>query len=348
MLIYNTSSICYNKEPGMDNEKSVEGLLQKAYHSLKIPDPEEARLALNEALSFDFEHAEVAYALKCLSWWQERLKKLPDFKDSCDRGRFIFSHWKSFYSFLDRLEEPASLGRKFSNHREFDNCLYAVKHFVFSSALECFIGILGDGENQYDPQLLLLVGRCYKGMGDFEEALNYLGQAARFKREDGETLSELADVNALLEETRAAKALFREAFLIDPQGIELRNMDSQLILGLAGLVEEAGYSGQELLEWIPIYGALYGVFSVKRELKLAELGKLKQAIFTLENEVRTSPSKGTSSQGDDRGLIVPRLINRYLWLIDHYEHVKADPALIEETMLKIKIADPAVYERYRN
>jgi hypothetical protein len=140
----------------MDAEKSVEGLLQKAYHSLKTPDPEGARLALNEALSLDFEHAELTYALKCLSWWMERLKKLSEFRDPYDRGRFILSHWKSFYSFLDRIGEPLPPG-----NREFDNCLYAVKHFVFSSALGCFEGLLGDGENQHDPGLLLLVGRCY-------------------------------------------------------------------------------------------------------------------------------------------------------------------------------------------
>ena len=318
----------------MDAEKSVEGLLQKAYQCLKIPDPEGARLALNKALTLDFEHAEVAYALKCLTWWQERLKKLPEFEDPSDQGRFIFSNWKGFYSFLDRLDPQQP------EQGEFDNCLYAVKYFVFSSALKCFEGVLGDGENQHDPELLLLVGRCYKGVGNFDEALKYLEQAVRFRRENGETLSELADVNALLEETRAAKALFREAFFADPQGIELKNMDSQLILRLADLVREAGYNGQELLEWMPIYGVLYGVFSVKRELKLAELGKLKQSIFTLENEVR--------GKTGETGLLIPRLINRYLWLNDHYEHIKAAPALIEETMLKIKIADPDVYERYRN
>ncbi|MDR2470681.1 MAG: hypothetical protein LBD09_01050 [Treponema sp.] len=318
----------------MDAEKPVEGLLQKAYLSLKASDADGARLALNEALKLDFEHPEVAYALKCLSWWQERLKRLPDFQGSehsYDRGGFILSQWKSFYSFLDRT------GRE-----DFDSCLYAVKHFVFSRALGFFEALLGDGENQRDPLLLLQVGRCYKGVGNFEESLNYLQEAARSRREDGETLSELADLNAMLEETRAAKALFREAFFVDPQGIEIRNLESELILRLADRVREAGYAGPELLEWMPVYGALYGVFSVKRELKLAELGKLKQSIFTLENEVR-------GKSGTEAGtLLVPRLINRYLWLIDHYENSGADPALIEETMLKIKLADRAVYERYRN
>jgi tetratricopeptide (TPR) repeat protein len=250
-----------------------------------------------------------------------------------DQGAFILSQWGSFYSFLDRI------GVQKGGASEYDSCLYAVKHFVFSSALGFFENLLGEGENQHDPGLLLDVGRCYKGVGSYEEALKYLEQAARFKREDGETLSELADVNALLEEARAAKALFREAFFVDPQGIELRNMDSELILRLAGRVRELGHSGQELLEWIPVYGSIYGVFSVKREMKLAELGRLKQSIFTLENELRG---------GQGASLLVPHLINRYLWLIDHYENVHEDPGLIEESMLKIKLVSPAVYERYRN
>ncbi|MDR0600568.1 MAG: hypothetical protein LBG84_10935 [Treponema sp.] len=327
----------------MDGEKSVGGLLPKAYNSLKNGDTEGAQRALKEALNLDFEHPEVIFALKCLSWWGERFKKLPEIQDSYGRGGFILSQWKGFYGFLDRMEGEQS-----------DSCLYAVKRYVFSQALGFFEDVLGEGENQHDPFLLLQVGRCCKGVGNFEEALKYLEQAARFRREDGETLSELADVNALLEETRAAKALFREAFFIDPQGIEIRNMDSELILRLADRVRQLGYTGQELLEWIPIYGAIYGVFSVKREMKLAELGKLKQSIFTLENEARGGAllgrggSLGRKETPPGSGPLIPRLINRYLWLIDHYENTRADPVLIEETMLKIKLADPAVYERYRN
>jgi hypothetical protein len=89
---------------------------------------------------------------------------------------------------------------------------------------------------------------------------------------------------------------------------------------------------------MPIYGCLYGIFSIKRELKQVELGRLKQSIFTLEFELR--------GKQEDRGLLIPRLINRYFWLIDHYEKVQEDPQLIAETLLKIKLLDPSVYERY--
>ena len=170
-------------------------------------------------------------------------------------------------------------------------------------------------------------------------ALNYLLQAFKFRREDGETLSELADLYALLGDARKAKLFFREAFFADPQGVDMRAMESEMILALRDRVREMGYQDGELAEWMPIYGRIFGVFTVQRGLKPVELGRLKQSIFSLENEMR--------NRAENAALLRPHLINRYLWLLDHYEKVRADPALIEETMLKIKIIDPVIHERIR-
>jgi tetratricopeptide (TPR) repeat protein len=307
---------------------AVSGLLQKAYDSLKSRDAVSAQGILEEALRVDFDDPEVVYALKCVKWWLERIKKLDDFQDAYEKGGFILNQWKSFYSFLDRIGSSA-----------LEPCLYAVRRFVFSSALEFFQDVLGEGENQHEPVLLLQVGQCYKGVGNYDLALRYLQQAIRFRREDGETLAELADVNALLDETRAAKALFREAFFMDPQGVDLRNMESEMIVRLRDRVASLGFSGPELPEWMPIYGAIFGVFTVKRALKPVEVGRIRQSVFSLENEIRGGP--------DNAEILRPRLINRYLWLIDHYENVREDPALIEEMMLKIKIIDPVIFERIR-
>ncbi|MDR2071702.1 MAG: hypothetical protein LBP81_09850 [Treponema sp.] len=313
----------------MNERITITGLIQQAYDNLKASDAISAQRNLEEALKIDFEDPEVVYALKCVTWWLERIKKLEDFRDTYDKGGYILSQWKSFYSFLDRIRDE---------NGDYEPCMYAIRHFVFSTALQFFEDILGDGINRHDPGLLLQVGRCYKGVGNYDFAIKYLEQAARFKRDDGETLSELADVNALLDEIRVAKVLFREAFFVDAQGVDLRSLESELIIRLRDRVMRLGKTGQELLEWIPIYGCLYGVFSVKRELKPVEVGRLKQSIFTLENEVRSRP--------DNLSILIPRLINRYFWLIDQYENTREDPVLIEETMLKIKIIDPAIYGQY--
>jgi hypothetical protein len=101
-----------------------------------------------------------------------------------------------------------------------------------------------------------------------------------------------------------------------------------------------GHKSPELEEWIPVYGVLFGIFTVKRELRAIELGKLKQSIFSLENEVRERP--------EEAPLLIPRLINRYFWLIDHYVNAGEEKQRIDETLLKIKVLDPTVYERYIN
>jgi len=105
-------------------------------------------------------------------------------------------------------------------------------------------------------------------------------------------------------------------------------------------VKGLGYESPALEEWIPVYGVLFGVFSVKRELRAIELGKLKQSIFSLENEIRIKAAEAS--------VLIPRLINRYFWLIDHYVNVGEDTSKIDETLLKIKILDPQIYERYIN
>jgi hypothetical protein len=87
-----------------------------------------------------------------------------------------------------------------------------------------------------------------------------------------------------------------------------------------------------------VYGAVFGVFNVKRELKAVEAGKLRQSIYQLENESREG--------GEDRATLVPRLINRYFWIIDYYIAAKEDRARIDEVLLKIRLLDQSIYKQY--
>jgi tetratricopeptide (TPR) repeat protein len=312
-----------------DAETLARSLIQEAYEKLKETNPEEALGKLEQALHADYTQQEALYALKCLNWWLERIKNLDNTGDACDpysRGSFLLSQWKSYCIFLELVGSA------------YDRCQYSIKHFVYALALQNYEDALGGGILRHDPELLEQIGRCYKGMGCYEEALGYLKQAAWFKQEDAATISILADLYALLGETKAAKALFREAFFIDPQRVDLDNLESGLIISLVKRVSEMGYSGPELQGWLPVYGTLFGVFTVKRELKLAELGRLKQRIFDLESKMRGSP--------EDENILTPSLLNNYLRLIDHYESKDNSGALIDEIKLKIKIIKPLIFERY--
>ncbi|MDR1867595.1 MAG: hypothetical protein LBQ77_04955 [Treponema sp.] len=280
---------------------------------------------LESALANNPSSKEAVYALKCVNWWLKRIQQIDSIHDSYNKGGFLFTQWEPFSDFCKQLDGS------------YESCQYAVKYCIFSTILRFFQDVLGSDSNQHDPELLLQVSRCYKGMGNYDLALKYVQQAVRFKREDGGALSELADVQALLGESRISKALFREAFFLDPQGVNLHSLESELILSIVKQVYALGHTGATVAEWIPVYGSLFGIFSVKRALKSIEVSRLKQSILNLEGDIRTN--KG------DLTLIKPRLINRYFWLMDQYEE---EPNIIEETMLKIKAIDPLIYERYQN
>ena len=87
-----------------------------------------------------------------------------------------------------------------------------------------------------------------------------------------------------------------------------------------------------------MYGVLYGVFNVKRELRTQEAGRLKQEIYAKENEIKDPSS--------DSKILVPKLINMYFWLIDHYARINEGNEKINECLLQIRVHDENIYRMY--
>ena len=307
------------------NDDGQNGLLKNAYELLKNGVFSDAGDILENALSFDFENREVICALKCVGFWTERENRYNAITDPFERGEYLVKQWKAFLAFLGCDEESFEQGK------------YSLKQWVFSKALADFITLL-EGPAGSDPEILFRVGQCYKGKGNYRQALEYFEACNHQKADDSRTIAELADCYAFINETQAAKVFFREAFFIDPQRIDIDALESMMIVRLIAKLKELNYQGPALSEWIPVFGVLYGVFNVKRELRSLEYGKLKQSIFTLQSRLAEEGKRDTE--------IEPRLINRYFWLIDHYISSGDSREKIDEVLQKIRAINPSIYERY--
>lgn len=306
---------------------AVLGSMQQVYDLLKQGELEQANRDLAGLLERDLENPEVIYALTGVNFWSDKLKKAQLASNAFERGEYMVSQWKPFTVYMGRLGG------------EHDDVMYALKHCAFILALRFYQALYREDDTAGDPELYRKIGLCHKELGDYDRALQLLELAKDRDRESPSILAELADCYALCGEVRLSKVLFREAFFLGASSIELHFLESGIINRLVEQVRALGYTGSEQLEWIPVYGLLYGVFNVKRELRALEFGKLKQAIYALENEIRESPPETAA-------MLVPRLINRYFWLIDHYVNVHDDQARINEVLLKIKLLDAEVYNRY--
>ncbi|WP_020613624.1 tetratricopeptide repeat protein [Sediminispirochaeta bajacaliforniensis] len=288
---------------------------------------EEAEQQLEACLEIDFEHADVISALKYVKFWGPRAARLETITDVMERGEYLFREWVNFLNYLRSCDY------------RFEGGTYACRLWLFSSALASYQKALRNSAVP-DPDVLFRMGRCLKSTGDYERAAEFLESARQSRREDAEIIAELADCYAFLNETKAAKAFFREAFFINPLDVDINFIESELIVRLIERIRILGYSGNELKVWLPVYAVLYGVFNIKRELRPLEYGRLKQAIYSLETELR--------EQRDEqrRALLVPELLNRYFWLIDHYIGSKDSRENVEEVLRKIKLLDESVYEQF--
>ncbi len=300
--------------------------LKDVLNFLKQGNPFEAQRIISTLFETELENRELIYTNKCCIFWIDSIKRLREIEDSYERSENILLEWKTFQHYISRENSC------------FEPALIAVQHGFFTNALAEFNKLLEERDPQQKAEIYRKAGICYKKLGDFENARVFLTEANKICPNLASVIAELADCYSLCGDDKIGKVLFREAFFNDPDSIDLDFLDSQLIKCLIERTEKKGYSGKELRYWIPIYGVLSGVFNIKRELTSQEVARLKKDIFALENEINDPSCKSE--------ILVPRLLNCYFWLMDHYDLANENQAKISEVLVKIKILDSSIYEAY--
>jgi len=310
----------------MVNKDRVPELLEMGYECLKNADLGSATKFFDQALHENFEHPEVLFALKCARFWKERIEEIDMVETSLAKGDLVLARWKTFKAFLTRITGDSEPGS------------YAFKRMVFSVALDFYLSATDEEKSERGHDFDFRVGRCRKLLGDYETALAQLERAVSAKKNEAKYLAELADCHAISGDQRMAKILFREAFFLAPERIELEYLESDIVQKLVGKLKELGFGQQEMAEWIPVYGELTGLFGVKRELTQSESTHLNSSMFQLENDMKENPGMS--------GTLKPRLLTRYFWIVDHFKAIGADNSRIDKILLKIRLLDEDIFRQY--
>lgn len=304
-----------------------ETALTEAYKLIETSQVDTAKQLLDDVLSSDLDNNEIVFLIRCCAYWSNIFTELRTL-DPFEQGETLISSWHQFSSLLENSMDPL------------ERASYAFTRCVFSYALEQYRQISEEKNLQLRSLIHRRMGLCFKRLGSYDEALSCLSEANSSFQGQAVILAEMADCYDLCGNSKSAKVLFREAFFIDAEKVDLTTLDSPIIKNLCEKVSKEGYANEELQEWIPVYGILLGVFNVKRLLRSQEIGKLKQDITAKENELK--------DPANNAKLIKPRLMTKYLWLMDYYLQTKESLKKINEILLKIKVLDPEIYRRFFN
>ncbi len=303
----------------------LEAALSQAYTYIESSNPEQAKQILDEALILDLDNQGIVFLIQCCSFWIDVFNRIETLQ-AFEQGETIINQWKKFQNLLDLSSDPL------------ERSTYAFRKGIYGKALALYKQVSDENDFKMHAEIYRKMGLCNKRLGSYEDALSCLQEANSSYQGQAAIIAEMADCYDLCGESKLARLLFKEAFYIDADKVELSNLDSPLIASLIQRVIKEGCTGIALQQWISVYGILLGVLNIKRPLKPQEVGRLKQDIYARENELKDPENK------DDR--LKPRLMNLYLWLLDYYLMSKENINKINEILIKIKILDPNIYKNY--
>ncbi len=311
----------------MENDKhsDVRDLINRSYDCFETGDFTGARSLLDQAHALDFEDSEIRSSLRACGYWQQRTLSLEDISGFEARGDYLRRQWRGF-----------DKGYRTGFSHPFKEGGARIKKWIHETALDLYMRQVDETGGS---SILLKAGGCLKALGRYEQSIATLERALREAGDsDARLMAELADTYALVGEMKASKVLMREVLFLDAGAVNLDEICSPVYRRLIDRVsDEKNRDDESFVEWLPVYGAIWGVLDVRRELSPVEYGKLKQAIYALKSEM---------ADGDEQRRMTPRLINHYFRLIDHYQSTGTGRAVIDEAMISIKMLSPSIYTKY--
>jgi tetratricopeptide (TPR) repeat protein len=267
----------------------------------------------------------VSEGAQCARFWLNRINKLKKYENSYEKAKHLLKEWKDFEKFMAK------------NNIRHGRSTVAIQKHVFGDIIESFTKAYNEGVVP-DTAILIQIGDCFKKLGNYEKAIDVYEYARSFNSEDPALLSKLGDCYFSIDETSKAKVLFREAFFINPELVDLENIESPFIHSLYEKTYQYIKDPELSIHWLPVIAEINRAFNVKREPKKGELDKLRESIKKLESEYAANKKK--------RMYLQPKLINHYFWLIDSLKILGGSKKEIEQSLQRINEIDSEIFSLY--
>ncbi len=287
-----------SREPVQD---SIE-LKRNIYDLLREGEFEGAEELTLKGMEDDLNNADYEELLKTIKFWQNR-KDLFVYRDSA--GEKLYGEWDRFQDFCRK------------NSIDNKKSVLAVKDFVFRKIVDFLIDSYRISPVP-ERDTLVLLGQSFAELGLTDKAVETLEYALSLTADDQDVriFLLLGNLYVQADAKDLAMVMYNEAFFKFPQLVRLDAIEYPPIQKLRQIAAEDGFAPNEVQEWVPVYGYLYDALTARRKMEYKDYMDLKERITDYEKSLKVDKKAA--------GIIVPRLVNFYLWILDYYVYgVKA-------------------------
>jgi tetratricopeptide (TPR) repeat protein len=304
--------------------------INQAYQLLEEGKFGDAVGRIDELLSAKPDYPGFVQAYRTAKFWKNRegeIKRLVRGKQTAD---FLMTQWESFRKYAQEKDLAESTAYR------------SVMRYIFFTASEHYKIAFQSQESTADNfDLLMNLGVCFLTLGEYKHTIETLEYARSSYRSNARLLAILAEAYFQSQEIPKSMLLFREAFSLNPSEVDLSLVKAKPLTDLVTLVRERRPGCADPREWVPVYGFLEDVFYVKRQLNSQQVEGIKREIYTMEKSYQSMKKEQLAESN-----VVPRLINRYLWMLDYFEFQQYDAENLNEIRARLLQIDHDLFEEH--
>jgi len=287
----------------------------------------EALDIMNEILKVNPDFPGLILSIKSLKFWQNRWLKISRYPKGEERTNMLINEWSEFEKFIG------------DDYSEAERVYIAIKNLIYKKILNNMIFTFQQSEIP-NVDLLIRIGKIFIEVDEHKKAIETLEYARMFRKRDSYLLSLLGEAYSMAGNFDKAALFFKEAFLYDMSKIDLDMLKSEIISKIKDEIKDTNIDERLIVDWIPVYGVILNIFNVRRDLDYDEITKITQEADELEKDYNNM--NFTDSH------IEPKLINRYLWILDYYIFQSPNKEYKELYLKKLKDINTEIYNQYLN
>jgi tetratricopeptide (TPR) repeat protein len=290
----------------------------------------EAVKIADQLMNINPDYPGLTDAFRTAKFWANREKEIRKIDEGKKAADFLMNEWKVFEDYASQKDMKSSSAYK-----------SAMMHIFFKASEQYKIAFKLNEETDSNFELLINLGECFLRLKEYKHAIETLEYAMSSYKSDAKLLFILGESYYHIDDIPKCLLYMREAFQIDPSQVDLTLIEAKPILEIIETVQNCGRNIKDIREWIPIFGVLTDVFYVRRNLNKHQVESLKREVFNLENSLTR-----LSIDDIDATNVIPRLLNKYLWLLDYYEHQNVNAENREEIKSRLLNLDKDLFDDF--
>lgn len=284
---------------------------------------------INQLMDKNPDFPGVAEAYRTIRFWLNRLDSLEKLKEGKETADFLMREWNEFNKY--------SIEKNIINSAAYS----AAMKYIFFKASEHYTRAFVNEESTVDNfDLLLNLGICFITLQDYRRAIDTLEYAKSSLRSSAKLLALLGEAYYNIDEIPKSLLCFKEAFFLNPTEIDLRYITAKPVLDLIQIAKNLK-PNDDPREWVPVFGFVQDIFYIRKKLNSQQVETIKRDIYALEIAYQKSRKEKI-----EETKIIPRLINKYLWMLEYYEYQHYDLEAINEIRARLLKLDKDIFKDY--